>query len=173
MRLYRGLKNPYRPSASTRLDGRAGTDFTDCPAVALRYAQGSRAAVLVVDIDPGEHLASAKLTQEFWFVRDAKRFMLWGRFDQFITAIIPAKDLRTQVRLRGLRNALDDAKAPLLRAFIDRELRDRQLRRNSLRDPTSPLGSLPTSKAGSILTSVEVRHGISASARSPDRDRRS
>jgi hypothetical protein len=94
--------------------------------VALRYAQGSRATVLVVDIDPDEHLASAKLTQEFWFVRDAKRFMLWGRFDQFITAIIPATDLRTQIRVRGLRNALDDAKAPLLRAFIARELRDRQ-----------------------------------------------
>lgn len=27
--------------------------------------------------------------------------MLWGRFDQFITAIIPAKDLRTQLRTGG------------------------------------------------------------------------
>ena len=127
MRLYRGLKNPYRPERVDLTRRTGGTDFTDCPAIALRYAQGYRAAVLVVDIDPDERLDSAKLTQEFWFVRDAKRFMIWGRFDQFVTAVIPAKDLRTQLRLRGLRNALDDAKASFLRGFIDRELRDRQL----------------------------------------------
>jgi hypothetical protein len=153
MRLYRGLKNPYRPERVDPIRQTGGTDFTDCPAVALRYAQGSRAAVLVVDIDPGEHLASARLTQEFWFVRDAKRFMLWGRFDQFITAIIPAKDLRTELRLRGLRNALDDAKAPLLRAFIDRELRDRQLRPQLA--PRSDITARVTSHEQSWVSSHE------------------
>ena len=127
MRRYRGLKNPYRPErvAPAR---HSGTDFTDCPAVALRYAQGSRGVVLVVDIVPDEHIASSKVTQDHWLVRDAKRFMLSGSFDHLITAIVPAKDLRTQIRLRGLRNAWDDAKAHLLRAFIARELHDRQLR---------------------------------------------
>jgi hypothetical protein len=127
MRLYRGLKSTYRPE---RVDPArySGTDFTDCPAVALRYGQGSRGVVLVVDIDPDEPIASAEVTQEYWLIRDAKRFMLWGRFDQFITAVIPAKDLRAQIRLRGLRNAGDDATAPLLRVFIAGELHDRQLR---------------------------------------------
>ena len=128
MRLYRGLKNPYRPERVDPARRSGGTDFTDCPAIALRYAHGSRGVVLVVDIDPDEHIASAKLTQEYWLVRDAKRFMLWGRFDQFIAAVIPAKDLRAPLRLRGLRDARDDARAPLLRAFIARTLHDQQLR---------------------------------------------
>src|SRR5215831_7389375 len=129
MRLYRGLKHPYRPERVDPARRTGGTDFTDCPAIALRYAQASRGVVLAVDIDPDEHYASAKLTQEFWFVRDAKRFMLWGRFDQFLTAIFPAKDLRTHLRLRGLRNAFDEAKTLALRGFIAREIHERQLRK--------------------------------------------
>lgn len=127
MRLYRGLKNPYRPE---RVDPSrfAGTDFTDCPALALRYAQGSRAVVLVVDIDRDEHHPSTKLTQELWLVPDAKRFMLWGRFDQFLTAVIPAKALRAQLRLRHVSTAPDETKTVILRGFITRELRDQQLR---------------------------------------------
>ena len=127
MRLYRGLKNPYRPKRTVSARG-SGTDFTDSPAIALRYAQGSRGVVLVVDLDYDEHIASMKLTQELWLVPEAKRFMLWGRFDQFITATVPAKDLRTELRRRGLRDARDDARAPHLRAFIASELHDRQLR---------------------------------------------
>jgi hypothetical protein len=153
MRLYRGLKNSYRPERVDLTRRTGGTDFTDCPAVALRYAQGSRAVVLVVDIDPNVHLASARLTQEFWFVDDAKRFMLWGRFDQFLAAIIPAKDLRAQIRLRGLRNARDDAKAPLLRAFIGRELHDRQLR--SQLHPRSDIAARLTSHEQTWVSSHE------------------
>lgn len=128
MRLYRGLKNPYRPERVDPTRRTGGTDFTDCPAIALRYAQGSRGVLLVVDIDPDEHPASMKVTQEYWLVREAKRFMLWGRFDQLISAAFPAKVLRTELRRHGLRDARDDAKAPHLRAFIARELHDRQLR---------------------------------------------
>ena len=57
MRLYRGLKNPYRPERVGASRSAGGTDFTDCPAIALRYAQGSRSVVLVVDIDPDERHA--------------------------------------------------------------------------------------------------------------------
>lgn len=153
MRLYRGLKNPYRPERVGASRSAGGTDFTDCPAIALRYAQGSRSVVLVVDIDPDEHHASAKLTQAFWFVRDAKRFMLWGRFDQFLTAVIPAKDLRTQLRLRGLRNADDETKAVALHAFIARELRDQHLR--SQLAPRSEITAWATSREHSWLTSRE------------------
>jgi hypothetical protein len=44
--------------------------------------------------------------------------MLWGRFDQFLTAVIPAEDLGTQLCLRGARSASDESKAVILRAFI-------------------------------------------------------
>lgn len=128
MRLYRGLKTPYRPERVDPSRFAGGTDFTDCPAIALRYAQGSRGVVLVIDIDPDELRPAASLTQELWFVRDAKRFMFWGRFDPFLAAIIPAKDLRTRLRFRGFRNSSDEDKAVVLRAFIARELRDQQLR---------------------------------------------
>ena len=153
MRLYRGLKNPHRPERVDLSRPGSGTDFTDCPAVALRYAQGSRGVVLVVDIDPDQHLATAKLTQEFWFVRDAKRFMLWGRFDQLLTAIIPAKDLRTELRLRGFRNADDETKAVALHAFIARELHHQQLR--SQLAPRSEITAWATSHEHSWLTSRE------------------
>jgi len=128
MRLYRGLKTLYRPERVDASRFAGGTDFTDCPAIALRYAQGSRGVVLVIDIDPDELHPAASLTQELWLVPEAKRFMFWGRFDQFLAAVIPAKDLRTQLRLRGVRSASDEDKAVILRAFIARELRDRQLR---------------------------------------------
>lgn len=130
MRLYRGLKSPYRPErvATSRLAG--GTNFTDCPALALRYAHGARGVVLVVDVDPeeGGQLPSARLSREFWLVADAQRFMIWGRFDSLLTVVIPAKELRIQLRIRGARTAPDETKAVILRAFIARELRDRQLR---------------------------------------------
>jgi hypothetical protein len=128
VRLYRGLKNPYRPERVDPTRFTSGSDFTDCPALALRYAQGSRGVVLVADIDPDEHLPSLKLTQELWLIPDARRFMLWGRFDSVLTAVIPAQDLRAQLRLRGVRNAPDETRAVILRAFIARELRDQQLR---------------------------------------------
>lgn len=50
MRLYRGLKEPYRPEKVTPSPGQpvVGTDFTDCPRTALRYAEGRRGVVLVV-----------------------------------------------------------------------------------------------------------------------------
>ncbi|HEY2767014.1 MAG TPA: hypothetical protein VGI76_02085 [Solirubrobacteraceae bacterium] len=143
MRLYRGLKTPYRPERVDPSRFTGGSDFTDCPALALRYAQGSRGVVLVVDIDPDEHLPPLTLTQELWLVPDAKRFMLWGRFDSVLTAVIPAKDLRTQLRLRGARNAPDETRAVILRAFIARELRDQQLR--SQLAPRSDGTAWPTS----------------------------
>lgn len=68
-----------------------GTDFTDCPRTALRYAEGRRGVVLILDAPPD----TLKFTKELWLgVQGASRFMAWGKFDQFITAILPAKDLR-------------------------------------------------------------------------------
>lgn len=132
MRLYRGLKNPYRPDlvVTSRLASVTDfTDFTDCPATALLYAQGSRGVLLVVDIDTSEKTSlRSRVTKELWLDAASARFMLWGRFDDRITAIFSAKDLRTRLRQEQLRNAAHVAKSYALRAIIDDELRSRSLR---------------------------------------------
>ncbi len=128
MRLYRGLKNPYRPAL---VDARwvSGTDFTDCPAVALLYAQSSRGTLIVVDIDYDEDSVPRKVFQALWPEREARRYVIRGRFDDLIAAVFPAKELRTRLRRERLRNALHATKARVLRAVIDDELRHRALRR--------------------------------------------
>jgi len=77
VRLYRGLKNRYRPE---RVDtGRfSGTDFTDCPAIALLYAQSPRGVVLVADLDDDEATTPHQICAASWPEREAQRFILWG-----------------------------------------------------------------------------------------------
>ena len=129
MRLYRGLKNPYRPILVPTGRLSSGTDFTDCPATALLYAQGSRGVLLVVDIDAEDEAPRPpRVTRELWLNVTASRFMIWGRFDDCISATLLAKDLRAQLRQARLRNAPQTRKANALRAFIDDELRIRSLR---------------------------------------------
>ncbi|HEX7604373.1 MAG TPA: hypothetical protein VF316_22295 [Polyangiaceae bacterium] len=113
MRLYRGLTKPYNANlvAADRL---SGTDFTDCPATALRYAQGSRGVLLVAEVS-----SSIRVTEELWLGPTAKRFMIWGPFDEALVVQIPAKELRTRIRREGLRGAEDSRKASLLRTIID------------------------------------------------------
>lgn len=127
MRLYRGLKNPYRPE---RVDpGRfSGTDFTDCPAVALLYAQSPRGVILVADLDDDEATRPHRICAASWPEREAQRFILWGCFDDVITAVLPAKHLRTRLRREGRRNAPVAAKSRILRAVIDDQLRVSALR---------------------------------------------
>jgi hypothetical protein len=127
MRLYRGLKNPYR-SELVNDSWRSGTDFTDCPAAALHYAQSSRGALVVVDVGDDEIEMPQKVCHAYWPERDAKRFILWGRFDDRIVAVFEAKELRARLRRERLRNAPFATKARVLRAVIDDELRVRALR---------------------------------------------
>lgn len=128
MRLYRGLKNPYR---SQLIDASwvSGTNFTDCPAAALLYAQSSRGVLVVVEIDGDVSSVPHQISQAVWPDREAKRFIIRGGFDDRIVAIFLAKDLRTRLRREGLRNALHATKARILRAVIEAELRDRALHR--------------------------------------------
>lgn len=115
MRLYRGLKEPYRPEDVGAGEGRVfGTNFTDCPFTALRYAQGRRAVVLVLEVADGE----VRVTEELWPDGDAKRLMVWGKFDRFIVAEIPAKELRAHVRRRGVVSSTDSHKALVVERAI-------------------------------------------------------
>ena len=119
MRLYRGLKKPYR-SELVPADRLSGADFTDCPATALHYAEGSRGVLLVLEVPGAETGASPRVIEELWLgTGSAKRYMVWGKFDEFMIAVMPAKDLRAAIRREELRGASDSRKARLLHAVID------------------------------------------------------
>ena len=124
MRLYRGLTRPYRPP---RQAGGGplppGTSFTDCPYTALRYAQGGRGVLLVVDVPEG--LSPGRLREELWLGVTAKRFMVWGSFDAFLVAELPAKQLRASIRGPGPAvgaRADDEYRAALLKREVQRRL---------------------------------------------------
>ena len=80
MRLYRGLKNVYRPELVDD-SWHAGTDFTDCPAAALLYAQSSRGVLIVIDIEHDPLTVPQRVREASWQERSAKRFIVRRRFD--------------------------------------------------------------------------------------------
>ena len=92
MHLYRGIKEPYKPS-------RVGpeTNFTDCPYTALQYAHGRRGVVLMID-KPGDF----DVVQADWLKADANRFLVYGPFDQLLVAAIEAKVLRATLKRMGM-----------------------------------------------------------------------
>lgn len=118
-RLYRGLKGPYDPGRAI-VAGVSGVDFTDCPLTALLYADGRRGVVLVVDVEPD----AACVTEELWLGQEARRFMFWGRsFEALVTAQFPARELRAQIRRRGIVTASPPEKAAVLRRYLADRLR--------------------------------------------------
>jgi hypothetical protein len=118
-RLYRGLKKPYDPDRGRR-DRASGTDFTDCPYTALSYATGPKGTVLVLDVPEG----APRVSEELWLNPNAKRFMIWGGFDELIVAQLAAKDLRAQVRQKGIITASDEYKAHVLRSYVEDRRRE-------------------------------------------------
>ncbi len=116
-RYFRGLTRRYDP-ARVGSDRRSGTDFTDCPYTALRYAAGRAGVLLVVDVPE----RNARVTEELWLDGGARRFMIWGAFDAFIVATIPAKELRAEVRRAGVAGLPDEDKAMVLRSRLDERL---------------------------------------------------
>jgi hypothetical protein len=113
LRLYRGLTRPYDPA---RVRGAAGTDFTDCPFTALRYAAGSKGVVLVLEAPLGPR----RVTEELWLDSGARRYMVWGAFDDLLLAELPAKELRA--RVGGVVAMSDAYKASVLRRAIAERL---------------------------------------------------
>jgi len=119
LRLYRGLTKPYDPDR-VRRNRTSGTDFTDCPYTALCYATGPKGMVLVVDVPEG----APHVSEELWLDSSAKRFMIWGSFDEFIVARLAAKELRAQVRQKGVVAASDEYKAYVLRRYVEDRRRE-------------------------------------------------
>jgi len=124
MRLYRGLSRAYKREEVN--PGRlCGTDFTDCPYTALQFARGSRGVVLVLEVpedtDP-EIACGVRLTEELYSLKrnGPRRFMIWGRFDEFLVVEIPAKELRAQIRKKGVVSQPIEYKVDVLRGYIER-----------------------------------------------------
>lgn len=117
LRLYRGLTRPY-DRARVQPARSGGTDFTDCPFTALRYATGRRGVVLVLDVPEGHR----RVSEELWMVSSARRFMFWGAFDELLVAELAAKELRAHVRRKGVAAASDEYKAAVLRRAIKERL---------------------------------------------------
>jgi len=132
MRLYRGLDRPYRPDRVVPTCGTfITTDFTDCVFTALLFARGRRGVVLVLDVPA----TGAKVSEEFWPGTQARRFMYWGRFDKHIVFVFEAKELRAQIRAKGVASLSDRDKAPRLASWVEREVAARGA------STTSPTGS--------------------------------
>jgi hypothetical protein len=74
--------------------------------------------VLVVEIPVG----SARVTEELWIGLKAKRFGLWGPFDKYIVARLPAKELRAELRRKGIVTLGDEDKAQVLARYVERQL---------------------------------------------------
>lgn len=121
-RLYRGLARAYRPGQVDEKAALQGTNFTDCPMAALMYTRGRNGVLLVVDV-PEE--AEVRMSQAMWFSDGPgpKRIMLWGAsFDPYIVADIPAKELRAEVRKKGVRALPDSDKSRILVRYLERRI---------------------------------------------------
>ena len=121
-RLYRGLSRSYRPGQVDREKVLQGTNFTDCPMAALTYARGRNGVLLVVDV-PEE--AEVRISEAMWLSNGPgpKRIMLWGGpFDPYIVAEIPAKELRAEVRKKGVRASPDSDKSRILVRYLEQRI---------------------------------------------------
>jgi len=98
---------------------RPSTDFTDCPFTALEYARARRGTVLIVDI-PGD-AATTKIIEGLWPGKSARRLILCGRFDDFV-AELSAKELRAEVRRKGVAAQSPEYKSAVLRQAIAERL---------------------------------------------------
>ena len=122
IRLYRGLSRAYRPGPFDKVQAMQGTNFTDCPMAALTYARGRNGVLLVVDL-PEE--TDVHKSEALWFSDGPgpKRIMLWGApFDPYIVAEIPAKELRAEVRKKGVRALSDSEKSRILVSYLERRI---------------------------------------------------
>jgi hypothetical protein len=128
MRLYRGITKKYCPEEvrERSREHRSGTDFTDRPYLALKFAKGPGGSVLVLDVPDeqmdGQSVKGLRVREELYSFdeKGPKRFMVWGSFDDLLVAEIPAKELRAQVRRKGIVTYADEDKSVILEGYIKR-----------------------------------------------------
>ena len=121
-RLYRGLSRSYRPGQVDTKELLHGTNFTDCPMAALVYARGRNGVLLVVDVPED---AEIRMSDAMWSVDGSgpRRVMLWGcPFDPHIVAEVPAKELRAEVRKKGVRALPDSDKSRILVRYLEQRI---------------------------------------------------
>ena len=82
--------------------------------------------MLVLDV-PADHQPEAnwnsgRVTEELYSLdgKGPKRFMVWGRFDDLLVAEIPSKELRAQVRRKGIVTLPDEDKSQILEDYVER-----------------------------------------------------
>jgi len=63
-----------------------------------------------------------RVSEELWLEPKAKRLMAWGVFDKYIRAIFPAKELRKEVRRKGIGSLSDQDKGTSLKYVIEQRL---------------------------------------------------
>jgi hypothetical protein len=135
-RLYRGIKEKYRPD---KINFKDGTDFTDCPFRATLYARGRSGCLIIVDV-PTDQFKLLFSEQCYEHEKDApKRYMTFKKFDSFIVGIIPITEVRARLReeIRGQRGLLCDYdKDQALKRIIDRAIK------KSLSEDSLPVYSL-------------------------------
>ena len=96
-----------------------GPTLPTVPYTALSYAATTRGVVVVLDVPfDGE----CSVTEELWPDREAKRLMVWGRFDRWVVAVIAAKELRAEIRRKGMRQLRPTDKGLVLRDWIAQRL---------------------------------------------------
>jgi hypothetical protein len=102
---------------------------------------------LVLDIP--EEMAEVRVRKQFWLDDKAERLMVWGRFDDYIAAILPAKELRARVRAKGMAAMPDSYKSDVLKGAIDEALRQA---------PTHPIVTLGGDEERLASFRAETRH---------------
>lgn len=129
-RLYRG--QPRRHRAGDPSPDPMGRNFTDCPFAALAYARGTGGVVLVLDLPDAD---GPVVRESLWSPDGAgpRRFGVVGDYDRWITAQVPAKELRALLRKPGRGKWSNEAKSGFLVREVDQRARtlaeiDRYLR---------------------------------------------
>jgi hypothetical protein len=78
-------------------------------------------------VDVPDDAVGIKVTEELWSVVPARRFMVWGTFDRWLVATLPAKDLRSEMRKPGRRRLSPVDKGKILEWTVERWLSVRTL----------------------------------------------
>lgn len=122
--------------------------------------------MLVIDVPPD----SLKFTEELWLgMGGAKRFMAWGKFDKFNTAVLPAKELRALIRVKGVASSSEEYKTQLLRRKIQGSSTTRPVRRTAEARPARQRGALHAFRIGDEPNAEEVLRGLPANVRNGER----